>query len=132
MTGMVFGVGGNVGDRQRMVTDAISWVREMFGCVTASSVYETPALNGRDADYLNVVVYAMTDKDMETVNMMLKEYERRCGRTPQSKSRGEIPIDIDIVVWDGKVIRDRDFKCDYFCRGYHELLSLGLVMVDGD
>lgn len=123
MTGMILGIGSNSGDRESMIAAAVKRIDETFGNVVSSSVYETPALNGRDAPYLNAVVYAMTDMDMDSVNDVLKKYERECGRTPDSKIKGEVPVDMDIVVWDGEVVRKKDFDCNYFRKGYDELLA---------
>ena len=34
---------------------------------------------------------------------------------------GKIPLDIDIVVWNGEIIRPQDWKQDYFQTGLKEL-----------
>ena len=47
--------------------------------------------------------------------------EKAAGRFPQSKLSGEVPLDIDIVVWNDEVKRPRDMVQDYMQIGLLEL-----------
>ena len=37
------------------------------------------------------------------------------------KLAGLVPIDLDIVMWNGEVVRQRDFNQDYFQIGWKQL-----------
>ena len=47
--------------------------------------------------------------------------EKAHGRTPESKLSCKIPLDIDIVVCNGEIIRPQDSKQDYFQTALKEL-----------
>lgn len=59
--------------------------------------------------------------DYDEINGTLKKYEAICGRTPLSKAIGDIPMDLDIVMWNDEIIRDKDFRQEYFQTGWKQL-----------
>lgn len=85
------------------------------------TVYNSKAANGKDPDYLNVVMKAKCKYDFDEINDMLKKYEAVCGRTPMSKLVGDIPMDIDIIIWNGEIVRERDYNQEYFQTGWQQL-----------
>lgn len=127
MSRAVIGIGSNTPDRTERVAAAIGWLGSVFSEGFHSSAYVTRALNGNDPDYLNAVMSVETDRPMDEVNAMLKDYERTSGRTAVSKLHGEVPIDLDIVVWDGRIVRPKDFGYRYFLQGYDELVHRGVI-----
>jgi 2-amino-4-hydroxy-6-hydroxymethyldihydropteridine diphosphokinase len=38
--------------------------------------------------------------------------------------KGNVPIDIDIVLWNGDIIKENDFKQSYFQIGWNEIKEL--------
>lgn len=127
MSRAVIGIGSNTPDRTERVAAAIGWLGSVFSEGFHSSAYVTRALNGHDPDYLNAVMSVESDRPMDEVNAMLKDYERTSGRTAVSKLHGEVPIDLDIVVWDGRIVRPKDFGYRYFLQGYDELVHRGVI-----
>lgn len=117
----VLGLGSNSVDSERQMRQCIQWLTASFRSVMASTVYSTPALNGVDADYLNAVAVVVCDVDCQEFNARLKRYEQSCGRTSESKKHGMVPIDVDIVLFDGRVLRPADYGRYYFARGWDEL-----------
>ena len=118
---LVLSIGSNSKDREWQMENGIKWLKSLLHNVTVSPVYNTPAANGRDSDYLNAVIKAKTSEDFNTLNDILKKYEAVCGRTPISKQVGEIPMDLDIVIWNEKIVRERDFQQEYFQKGWNLL-----------
>lgn len=127
MSRAVIGIGSNTPDRTERVAAAIGWLGSVFSEGFHSSAYMTRALNGHDPDYLNAVMSVECDRTMDEVNAMLKDYEQTSGRTAVSKLHGEVPIDLDIVVWDGRIVRPKDFGYRYFLQGYDELVHRGVI-----
>jgi 7,8-dihydro-6-hydroxymethylpterin-pyrophosphokinase (HPPK) len=121
----VISVGSNSSDREWQVEQAIEYLLSTLTDGCASSVYETKALNGKDAPYYNCVVLGKTDLSLEELTGQLKEYETKAGRDDMSRIEGIVPIDLDIVIWDGRIIRNDDFEKTYFNQGYRELLTQG-------
>lgn len=127
MNNVVISIGSNSSDRQWQLDYAIRHLKSKFKSVSVSSIYESSAQNGKDAPYLNAVMVGETNMDLDKTTAFCKQWETLCGRTPASKLEGVIPIDIDIVVWNGDVVKETDFLFPYFTRGYHQLVAAGKV-----
>ena len=118
---VVLSVGSNCGSDN--VRAACEWLEKMLDGPELSGLYQTPAVNGGTRDYVNAVVSGTTDMTLDSLNARLKEYELSCGRDENSRRSGIVTVDIDIVVFAGKVIREWDFRQTFFRIGYSELFS---------
>lgn len=123
MNTMFVSIGSNSLDRQWQMSQAVKYLKTKMDGVLVSTIYETSAINGVDAPYFNAVVFAKTELDLDSVMTMLKQWEVQCGRTSLSKLNGVVPIDLDIVVWNNQVLREKDFSYSYFKTGYNELIE---------
>lgn len=63
--------------------------------------------------YLNRAAVIETYMTFEEVNRLFKDIEKKCGRTPDGKQRGVIPLDIDLLIFDMKIVKPADIKKDY-------------------
>lgn len=110
-------IGSNVGNRRDVVAATLAAVSR-DGLVTVSSgVYETEADNGFDAPYINLVAVVETPHSLSGLKALAKELEREAGRTELSSSSA-MPLDVDIIVWNGVVIDTRQYGKPYFKEGY--------------
>lgn len=123
MNKVVFSLGSNSDDREAQMRKAISHLMSIFENVKVSAIYETPALNGKDEPYYNAVMIVDTELDYDEVVRCSKEWELKSGRTKESKDKGVVPIDIDVVLWNDNVVRQKDFSCSFFVEGYNQLLQ---------
>lgn len=115
-------VGSNIaGESERRVEDALRFLSDSFGEASASEVYRTAPLSGIGEMYANAVFRARTDLPAEDVTVMLKQYERDCGRIKGDKQH--VVIDLDLVVYGAEVLRPKDAVADFFLRGYNQLLN---------
>lgn len=105
----------------------VRWLQSCFDNVTVSEIYEMDAINGVDAPYLNAVAVASTDMSPDAVIATLKQWELNCGRTPSSKSSGIIPMDLDLITWNGTILRPKEFNRAYFSRGYNQIMESELA-----
>lgn len=121
MNSIVICIGSNSHDREWQMEHAIEWLRKQLSSTRISSIYNTQAENRRDPDYLNAVLEGHCKTDFETISKEVKEYETVCGRTPTSKLQGNIPMDLDIIMWNGEIMRPDDYKKTYFQIGWQEL-----------
>ena len=125
----IAGIGSNVADKEALVADACARMRERLADFSVSALYITPAEGGcaGGPDYCNAVAEFSTADDFETLNAFFKELEALFGRTPADKAAGRVPLDIDIVVWDGRVLRPRDMEREYMRIG---LRRLGIAVLE--
>lgn len=122
MNTALISLASNSPDKREQMEQAFAELRAMGIVARSSSIYETaPYGNPRHPNYLNAVACIHTPAEYPVLYDTLKDLERAHGRTPQSKLSGEIPLDIDIVVWNGKTLRPQDYERDYFKTGLHEI-----------
>lgn len=128
MVHCILGLGSNDGDRECHLRNALNFLAEICETAYYSTDYESPALSGGIAvnkpHYLNSVAVVDFNGDLPTLEAMLKACEVMEGRTAAARLEGRVPLDIDIVVADGKILRPKDFHLFFFRRGYEELVSL--------
>jgi len=58
--------------------------------------------------YLNAVCRACTEKPLDRVQQLMKEMETEMGRIRGSAANGLVAIDLDLVVWNGEIVRPWD------------------------
>ena len=117
----VLSIGSNTTDSLQRVTECLNWLANKFNLTAHASAYTTPAVNGKDADYVNTVAVITTSLSLPELNAVLKDYEKSCGRTQESKQQGAIPIDVDIVMWNQEIVRPNDYNQNYFKIGWREI-----------
>lgn len=115
------GAGSNL--RAEEAVSAIERASEALaalGLVRPSSTYRTDGVGVKSAGmvYHNAVFEFDTQLDADSLNAALKQYEEDNGR---DRSTPVITIDLDLVVYDGEVLRPADFSHSYFLTGYRQL-----------
>ena len=84
--------------------------------------YCTPDATSKTSKiYTNTVLRIESPITATELSTVAKSLEARMGRT---KGSTDVPLDIDIVVQDGNILRPKDYRREYFRRGY-ELLRKG-------
>lgn len=118
----VLSLGSNHGNRYANIEEAIAWCAGQLSDIRISSIYETPEIHGIGDPYMNAVVIGATCKSFEELTRETKEFERTHGRDAEARNRGEVPIDIDIVIWNEGITRPLDFSRQFFQIGYSEII----------
>ena len=132
MNTYVLSIGSNAVDKAERLAFGFDELCSRLVVVARSEAYVTPALNGRDADYLNAVAVVQADIDFDSLNVLLKQIETLGGRMPQSKMSGVIPLDLDIVIALGNVVRPGDFDRQYFQIGWNQIKRIWQNINDSD
>ena len=115
-------LGSNSPNRAEMIRRAISKVEAEYPSgIAVSHIYETPAIDGVSPSYSNAVMMFDSPCDYEQTQLQLKCIEREMGRTAQSKATGIVEIDLDVVMFNGTVMRPKDFNRNYFQIGYNHI-----------
>ena len=63
--------------------------------------------------YLNQLVKGTTEMDEKTLNAWLKQTEQHFGRTDAKRRLGIVPIDLDLLLFDGEQRHLRDWQRNY-------------------
>ncbi|MBR2261698.1 MAG: 2-amino-4-hydroxy-6-hydroxymethyldihydropteridine diphosphokinase [Paludibacteraceae bacterium] len=103
MANVYIGLGSNLGDRKKNITNATVILGSVMGDIKIlSSIYETkPWGFSSDNLFLNAVILIETDCTPETCLQMAKRIEEEMGRTYAHHERYEDRvIDIDILLYD--------------------------------
>lgn len=107
-------IGSNIASRQAAIEDALAAIAHLARIDWHSGLHESRDVTGRGNNYLNLVVEGRTELDFNDLRSEMKALEARAGRTPESKTSGIMPLDVDIVVWDGQIVSEVDFNSKYF------------------
>ncbi|MFN2349431.1 MAG: 2-amino-4-hydroxy-6-hydroxymethyldihydropteridine diphosphokinase [Thioalkalivibrio sp.] len=102
-------VGSNV-DREAHVRAAVQTMKERFGALIVSPVYETAAVGFDGEPFLNLVVGLDTSRDPEQVVLDLKAIERERGRTADSNGFKPRTLDLDLLLYGDLVLETGTFE----------------------
>lgn len=121
MNQAIIGVGSNI-EPQKNIAKAKAILARDFELVAESAFVRTkPVGYARQADFLNGAVLVHTDWTRERLRRHLKTIEDALGRRRTVRRFGPRTLDLDIVVWNGKVV-DKDFyERDYLKKAVLEL-----------
>lgn len=121
MTNVVIGIGSNCGDRKLLVEKAVAWLKTVLLQFKCSEIYETPCALKVGKPYMNAVVSGFYQGTGLELGDLLKDKEREMGRDSQCREKGDVPIDLDIVVCDGGIWKEWDYRQKFFQIGYRQL-----------
>lgn len=121
MISVTISVGSNCGDRTMLVEQALEWLETVLFQTQKSDIYETPCALKTGNPYMNAVIKGFYQGDGFQLGELLKDKEHEMGRTSHCRLRGEVPIDMDIVIIDQEVIKEWDFRQKFFRIGFDEI-----------
>lgn len=114
-------IGSNMGNRVETIKKALSFLENYCVIICQSDIYENKDCLGSSKRYMNCVLELETLLNKDILSAKIKKYELSAGRTLEGKKRGEVAIDIDIVIWEDTILRPLDFNSVYFKLGFTKL-----------
>ena len=96
-------LGSNV-DRRRMLRRAVAALREHFGEVELSPVYESAAVGFDGSDFLNLAAAFDSDLEAGEIVASFHRIEDALGRDRSLPKFASRPIDIDLLLYGEQVI----------------------------
>ena len=111
MARVFIGVGSNEGDRLEVISNAVRALGGINGIrlVQMATIAETEPVGGPpQAPYLNTVVEVETRLSPRELLRTLQAIERRLGRIPSSERWVARPIDLDVLLYDDRVMQEPD------------------------
>lgn len=107
------GIGSNLGDRRANVLEAIKRLGEIdrTRVVRASSLYESEPHGNAKTWFVNAVVEVDTELGPAELLKATQAIEATMGRKRvKGKRWGSRIIDLDILLWDGAIVKKRNLK----------------------
>ena len=108
MPRVFIGMGSNI-DRESNIRGGINAVRQIFGDITLSSIYESRAYGFEGENFYNLVAAFDTDLSLDDLTEKLREIEYSFGRKRNEKRFLSRTLDIDLLVYDDIVRHDDKF-----------------------
>lgn len=101
-------IGSNI-ERERNIRGALVDLRQRFGELIVSPVYETPAVGFSGAAFFNLVVGFDTDLPPVTLHGLMREIEARHGRERDGPKFSSRTLDLDLLTY-GDAVTDEGGK----------------------
>ncbi|MCW9023343.1 MAG: 2-amino-4-hydroxy-6-hydroxymethyldihydropteridine diphosphokinase [Gammaproteobacteria bacterium] len=105
MARIYISIGSNI-DAEQHVRIAVKALREHYGELDLSSVYESEAVGFDGDNFLNMVVGLSTDEDIKTVAHVLHDIEDRHGRIRSGPRFSARTIDLDLLLYDDVICNE--------------------------
>lgn len=101
------GVGSNV-DRDNQIRTGIHRLRDMFGDILVSSVYESKAIGFEGENFYNLVVGIETESDAAELSGTLRAIEYEHGRVRNITRYSPRTLDLDLLLYNDLVRHDSE------------------------
>lgn len=95
---------GSNSDREVRIHLAVAALREQFGEIELSPVYDSAAVGFDGSDFLNLVAGIDTSLEVETVAAIFRSIEDQLGRDRTQPKYASRPIDLDILAYDDLIL----------------------------
>lgn len=105
MSEVYVSIGSNV-DREANIQKAVRALRQAFGILSLSPVYESASVGFDGDDFLNLVAGIETDLPVEQIVAGFRQIEGDLGRDRSQPRYSPRAIDLDILIYDN-LIMDR-------------------------
>jgi 2-amino-4-hydroxy-6-hydroxymethyldihydropteridine diphosphokinase len=102
-------VGSNI-DKAKNIDAGLNSLREMFGELSVSPIYETAAVGFDGDNFYNLVVGFESDLSAHAVFQILRELEFKHGRSSNSQKFSPRSLDLDLLLYGDEIIDDGILK----------------------
>lgn len=114
-------MGSNCEPELHLKNAAVTFKQVFKGVILGKSVVTEAVGTIPQPDYVNQAARFETELDTASVIKLLKEIECKNGRTPSSKEKGCVSLDIDLLAYDELKIKPEDFSKSYVKSALHLL-----------
>lgn len=108
MPRVYIGIGSNI-DRDANIRKGVAAIREKFGNLDLSSVYESEAYGFRGNNFYNLVAAFKTNTTVDKLTALLREIEYKFGRRRHEKRFLSRTLDIDLLLYGDLVQHDEEY-----------------------
>ena len=122
MNQAIIAVGSNI-EPDKNIVKAREILAKDFKLVSETDFVSTkPVGYTQQPDFLNGAVMIRTDLKLEPLRQRLKKIEDTLGRRRTALKFGPRTVDLDIVVWNGKLLDPDFYERDYLKKAVLELM----------
>ena len=112
----IIGIGSNI-KANTNIPKMLTILKENVTIIKTSAFIKTKPIGiVNQPDFTNGAVKIQTNLDLKNLNKLLKKIEDQLGRIRTGPKSGPRCIDLDIVVWNGKIIDE-----DYYTRDFLQM-----------
>lgn len=98
-------IGSNI-NKEANIASSLKALKQQFGKLTISSIYETEAVGFVGDNFLNLVVGFNTELNIKNVAHTLRRIEQDHGRTRNSKKFSARTLDLDLLLYGNQVLNE--------------------------
>lgn len=121
MNTVIVGIGSNI-DAERNVSAAKRMLREKLNVLGESEFVRTRPIGPRQQqDFLNGSLLLKTSLGRRQLKTLLKGVEAALGRDAEDDRYGPRKMDLDILVWNGKIVDPDVYEREFLRRSVIEL-----------
>lgn len=118
---VLISIGSNIAKAAEMISRSLLGLSRC-GLVNATDSYPS------EGGYTNCVAELRTELDLYALRSFTKQIEQALGRRIDDKQHGKVVIDVDIVFFDGKLLRPADAHKSYFTMGLRLLKDVNSMV----
>ncbi len=122
MNRAVIALGSNIKPKENTEA-ALSELSKAFSLIKKSQFIFTEPVGYKDQpDFLNGSVLIETSSEKAKASAALKKIENKLGRQRNGHKYGPRKIDLDLVLWNGRILDTDIFERDFLKRSVREVL----------
>jgi 2-amino-4-hydroxy-6-hydroxymethyldihydropteridine diphosphokinase len=115
-------IGSNF-EAEKNINQVLSELTLLFGEFKKTRIIKTEPIGmTNNLLFSNGLICISSGKDIEEISLILKNIEKKLGRSEAGKQKGIIPIDIDIIKQNNNVLSE-DFEREYIKQLFCELFE---------
>ena len=119
---VVIGLGSNINPEANL-EQAVKELKARFKVSKQSQWTRTKPIGIQDQpDFYNGALLMETDLEQKSLNLELKRIEDILGRDRSLPKFGPRTIDLDILIWDKKVVDKDYYERDFLRKGVEEII----------
>jgi len=109
VTRVYISIGSNI-DKETSIRKGVDDMRQAFGDLELSSVYQSEAVGFDGDDFYNLVAAFETEADVMTISRQLHEIEDKNGRDRSGPRFSSRTLDLDLLVFDELITNDNGLE----------------------
>lgn len=109
MARIYISIGSNI-DAEKNIRLAVNALKEHYGKLILSPVYESEAVGFDGDNFLNLVAGVNTDEDVHTVVNILRKIEDENGRDRSGPRFSPRTVDLDLLLYDDLILKEEGLE----------------------